>query len=110
MIKNNSTVEIQYVSSNVVQTIDMVSREYYDGINLNLIEYLKIEGKNFKETDYLRKEFVKLNKIKLDFAETVETAPLGLAIMGLSVGESGIMYLPKIQGSQHEIKVLKIYE
>lgn len=103
VVKNNSVVEIKYVKGNAVQLKRMVSINAYEAIRANKEQHAGLSAKQ-------QKEFEKTHKIKLDADEVVEDSPLGLAIMGKSEYQWGLMVLPACQGGEHIVLVNKIYE
>jgi len=102
-VKVGSSVTIKYVDSNVVQSGNkIISKEDANTVRTNKKIWLELDSNNKK------KEFEKNNKMRFDFGEITEDSPLGKAIMGLEIGETGTMILPQIQGGENQIEVINI--
>ena|SRR3990167_4772027 len=100
-IQAGSIVTIRYVKSDTIQQKRIVSTEDANNIRENKNKWMTMTG---KEKD----EFERANKTKFEFDEITEDSPLGIAIMGLEVGQIGIMELPVHQGGAHLVEIINI--
>lgn len=101
-VTHNTTLKITYPRVNVTQTFTVLTEEVSELVKENKLIHLSLPSEK------LKKDFASTNKVKYEFNEVTPKSPLGLAIMGLAEGETGVMLLPITQGGEWDVIITKI--